>query len=150
ALENPLSLQVLFDEGLPLNSAALSASLRGYDPGLAAAHFEIDEEAAAAGQTFGLAGWGDHVIKLVAFDVPMPSEAVESCIRPAHYGPELKERARAHRAHAVLLYAGRDDSPLEQYVALAAVAGSLAPFGASAVLNETARTSFPAEALAAG
>ena len=32
------------------------------------------------------AGWGNHVVRLVGFDAPYPSEALEACVAPAHYG----------------------------------------------------------------
>jgi Domain of unknown function (DUF4261) len=77
----------------------------------------------------------------------MPSEAVEACVAPSHYPEELKQRARAHKAHIILYYAGYESSPVEQYVALAATAGVLARFGAIVVLNESGYTSFRAFAL---
>src|SRR5262249_41118036 len=93
------------------------------------------------------AGWGEHVIKVVGFDLPMPKEVVELCVAPSHYAQPLKDRARGHKSHALLWYAGRQGSVIEQFVALAAFAGALEGFGAVAVLNESARTSFPAAAL---
>ena len=92
-------------------------------------------------------GWGKHVVRCVGFDLPMPPEAVEACIAPSHYPQELKQRARSHKAHVILYYAGYEPSPVEQYVALAATAGVLARLGAIVVLNESGHTSFPAAAL---
>jgi len=97
---------------------------------------------------FGMIEWGKHVVRCVGFNLPMPQEAVEVCIAPAHYPQELKERARSHKAHVILYYAGYEPSPVEQYVALAATAGVLARLGAIVVLNESGHTSFPADALA--
>jgi len=59
-------------------------------------------------------------------------------------------QARAHRAHALLYYAGRATDALEQYLALAVVAGVLGREGGVVVLNESAHTSFPAGALDPG
>ena len=73
-------------------------------------------------QVFGLAGWGNHVVRLVGFDAPYPSEALEACVAPAHYGQDLKQQVRASRSHVILYYAGHEANPLDQYVALAAVA----------------------------
>ena len=147
AVESPLSLQVLFADGLTLSSEAVTKALRSYHPSMAKARCEIEPGLNQEGNVFGLAGWGKHVVKLVGFDLPMPAEAVEACVGPSHYGPELKQQARAHRGHLLLFYAGHEDDALEQYVALAAVAGALARLGALVVLNESARTSFPAQAL---
>ena len=54
---------------------------------------------------------------------------------------EEKDRQRAgNRGHVLLYYKGYETAPLEQYVALAAIAGTLIDQGATAVLNESART----------
>ena len=39
---------------------------------------------------------------------------------------DLKQQVRASRSHVILYYAGHEANPLDQYVALAAVAGALA------------------------
>jgi hypothetical protein len=145
--ESPLSLQVLFAGGLKLSADAVTQALRSYHPSLAKARCEIEPGLNKDGKVFGLAGWGKHVVKLVGFDLPMPAEAVEACVGPSHYPQELKQQARAHRGHLLLFYAGHEAEPLEQYVALAAVAGALTRLGALVVLNEAAHTSFPAKAL---
>ncbi len=147
AVENPLSLQVLFPDGLKLSSDAITKALRAYHPSMAKARCEIEPGMNQEGNVFGLAGWGKHVVKIVGFDLPMPAEAVEACVAPSHYPQELKQRARDHRGHLILFYAGHEDDALEQYVALAAVAGALARLGALVVLNESARTSLPAKVL---
>jgi hypothetical protein len=149
ALENPLSLQLLFADRFALDPDAITATMRGFDRSMRQATFEIEPEAAAKGTPYGLAAWGDHVIKFVGFDLPMPAEVLERCVAAAHYGPDLKQQARNHAAHMLLYYAGYDDTPLEQYVALAALSGALASHGAIVVANESGCTSFPAAALAA-
>jgi uncharacterized protein DUF4261 len=72
---------------------------------------------------------------------------VAKCIQPAHYPQEVKARALAHQAHSLLYYAGYEDDPREQYLALAVVAGVLGEAGALVVLNESARTSLPTSVL---
>lgn len=143
----PLSLQLLFAEPPDLDQEALTTELRSFDPSMAHARCELDPSAAAQGTPLGLIGWGPHQLRLVGFDVPMPAGPLEACIQGAHYGQELKQRARAHKAHLLLFHAGGDVQPMEQYVALAAVAGVLAAHGALVVLNEAARTSLPAAPL---
>lgn len=64
--------------------------------------------------------------------------------RASSLSPEVKEQVRATSANIILYYKGYDTSPLEQYVALAVVAGALSSMGAVAVLNESAHTSLPA------
>jgi hypothetical protein len=141
------TLQVLLTGTSKLDPRTVTAALRAYHPSLAQARCEVAEDLQQEGKTFGLAGWGEHVLQLVGFDVPMPREPVEQCVAPSHYGQNLKEQARAHKAHLLLWYVGRATDVLEQFVALAAFAGALADLGAIVVLNETAHTSFPAAAL---
>src|SRR5262249_41255966 len=117
------------------------------DPAMAKARCEVAAELSQEGKLFGLAGWGNHVIQLVGFDAPMPTDSVELCVAPSHYGQPLKEQARAHKSHVLLWYAGQEESVIEQFVALAAVAGGLDRFGAMVVLNESGHTSFPTAAL---
>lgn len=146
-IETPLSLQLLFDRRLRLQSSDVTASLQGFHGSMANARCEIDPTLGEEGKIFGIAGWANHVVKLVGFDLPMPAEAVESCVAPSHYPQELKDRARSHSGHLLLFYAGYESSPHEQYVALASAAGALSQFGAIVILNEAARTSLPAAAL---
>ena len=148
SIEDQLGLQVLFPETRLLDDTALTRTLRTFDKSMARARCELDEEISRDGNLFGLAGWGKHVVRLVGFGVPMPAAAVERCVAPAHYPAELKQRARAHGAHVLLCYAGHDPSPLEQYVALAAVAAMLGQHGALVVVNQAAQTSLPTSLLA--
>jgi hypothetical protein len=121
---------------------------QGFHPSLAEARFEVDARASATMEAeVGTARWSRHAVQVVVFGTPMPAAVVEPCVAPAHYGAELKAQARAHRAHALLFYAGEERDPLEQYVALGLVAVALATEGALVVLNESAHTSFPAQAL---
>jgi hypothetical protein len=144
ALDKLLSLQVLFPEPVVLESENMKAWLRVYDPELARAECEIDPATAAQGTPLGLAGWRNHVIQIVGFYVPYPAEGLERGLSGSHVTEEMKATARAHQAHVILYYAGYEESVLEQYVALAAVAGALAGLGASMVMNEHAMTSLPA------
>jgi hypothetical protein len=147
ACEQKLSLQVLFPVPVALESENLKGWLRAYDAELANATCEIDPETNAQGTPLGLAGWRNHVIQIVGFNGPWPSEAVEKCLSAVHCTPEMKETARGHQANVVLYYAGYEESVLEQYVAMAAVAGALAGLGATMVLNEAGLTSLPAGVL---
>lgn len=156
---DPPGFQLLFADLPSVPADALAAALRDYHPALAAATAEVvpvadlppgppvvspDGPPAAA---VGLAGWGPHAVKLILFHAPMPASAVEGCLRPALMPAEMKAEARAHRGHALLYYAGAEADPLERFVALGAVAGALARFGAVVTLNEEARAAIPAFAL---
>ena len=152
----PLSLQLVFPEPLPLDSAALSAYTREYHPEMAEAIVELlsvadfpqarelvsDHGPAVA--VVGLISWGAHVIKLAGFDAPMPYGPIDSCVVPALMPPEVKEDAAKHASHVLLYHAGPEPDVFERYLALTAVSGVLAQFGATAVLNEEARTACPA------
>ena len=141
AIENPLSLQVLFAAPLAVAEDTLTAALRAYHPSMGKARAEIAPDMA---EFLGLAGWDRHVVRLVGFNAPYPKESLEACVAPAHYAGAVKDEIRGHASHIILYYAGFETDPLEQYVALAAVAGAVAGFQAMAVLNEHARTSLPA------
>lgn len=148
AVEDPLSLQVLLAKSPKLDPLEVVQSLRGYDPAMKDAKCEVDQELNEGGRIFGLAGWGDHVIRLVGFDVPLPGDALQVCVEAARYDAALKAKAKAHQGHLLLYYAGYNDDPLEQYVALAAVAGALESIGAIVVLNSASATSLPIATLA--
>ncbi len=142
-IENGLSLQLLFNGPLP-DGAAITGAMRSYHACMANGRADVDREISQQGSLFGLAGWGQHVVKLVGFDTPMPAEAVENCVAPAHYDEEIKQQARTHTTHLLVFYAGKEMDPRKQYQALAAMAGVLSATGAILVLNEEARTSLPA------
>ena len=145
-IAQPLSLQVLFAEPLAITEAALADALCAYHPTMAKARAEIAPDMP---EFLGMAGWGKHVVRLVGFNAPYPKDALEACVAPSHYPAAMKEEVRAHASHIILYYAGFETDPLEQYVALAAVAGALTGFKALAVLNEHAHTSLPAGVFAA-
>jgi hypothetical protein len=152
---DPVGLQLLFDGPLALDAGEVQKALRDYHSEMAQATAELyfvpankpsppDDPDPAL---MGLLGWERHVVKVVGFTAPMPADAVRACVQPAHFDPQFKKLAYEHKSHVMLYYAGYESDPLEQHVALAAAAGALAYFGASFVLNETARTAIPAPVL---
>lgn len=143
-LTDPPGFGVLYELQPSLSADGLTRALRDYHPDLAGATAELFQEGAT---TLGLIGWGRHVVKFAIFDRPMPPEAVEKCVVPAHYDPALKEAAARHVAHVMLFYTGYEEDPHEQHVALAAAAAAVAHNGALVVVNEAGRTSIPAVAL---
>jgi hypothetical protein len=153
-LADPVGLQLLFDDYFALDAEQVQLALRDYHPEMADATAELfhappkpDGNKDDEPTLMGLLAWERHVVKVVGFAAPMPAEAVKACVQPAHIDPQYKRIAYEHKSHLMLYYAGYERDPLEQYVALAAAAGSLAYFGASFVLNETARTAVPAAVL---
>lgn len=155
SVTRPISYQMLFMGLLDLDEDALTLALRSYHPLLAAARAELlpvtlmDAPGEESHSLIGLAGWDRHVVKLVGFNTPIPESVFEACVRPAHFGMQLKQDAKRHASHALLFYAGYETDPLEQYVAMTIVASALARFNAILLLNESARTAFPAPALLA-
>jgi len=144
-IEEPLSLQVVFAEPKLPDPEQLLEALRSCHRSMRNARCEM--EVVRGGNMLGLLGWQKHVIRCVGFELPMPSQVVESCVAASHYSEELKQRARSHKAHMLLYYVGYDPSPLEQYVALAATAAAMDQLGAIAVFNEAGQTSLPSAAL---
>jgi hypothetical protein len=151
ALEDPLCLIVLFDDPPKFETVDLTRRLRDYHRSMLKGTFDVAKAGDEHQSAYGLAGWGEHVVRFLAFDAPVPEAVIENCVGPAHYKPPVKKRARNNRAHALLFYAGDEvTDPLEQYVALACVAGSLAGLEASVVVNEDAHSSLPIGVLAPG
>jgi len=151
----PLTLQLVFPGPLPLDPAQVARFVRGYAPEMAEAVVELVRadavpavrqlvtEAGPPVAVVGMVSWGAHVVRLAGFDAPMPYGPVASCIDPAMMPPEVKADAARHQSHVLLDHAGPEADPTEGYVALAGVAGALASLGATAVLNEEARTAVP-------
>jgi Domain of unknown function (DUF4261) len=154
--EDAASFQLLYPTPLNIDADSLTRYLREYDSELAQATAELVKVPAppplpgGSGGPPGLMGliaWGEHVVKVVGFESPMPVGVLDRCVRVAHYDPELKEAAYQHASHILLFYAGYESDVLEQHVALAASAAAIARFGALVTMNETACTSVPAPAL---
>lgn len=153
-LADPVGLQLLFDDVFALDAEQVALALRDYHAEMAEATAELfhvppkpDPKPGEEPAVMGLLAWERHVVKVVGFAAPMPADAVRACVQPAHIDPQFKRIAYDHKSHLMLYYAGYELDPLEQYVALAAAAGALAYFGASFVLNESARTAIPAAVL---
>lgn len=153
AIERPVSYQLLFLETLDIDADALTLALRAYHPSVGKARAELVEVVLEnvpeeeSHSLIGLVGWANHIVKIVGFNARIPDSVFETCVRPAHFDMQLKETARQHKSHLILYYAGFETDPLEQYVALTVTAAALARFNAILLLNEAARTAFPAEAL---
>lgn len=146
-IKDPLYFQILMERPFPLSSSKFMDAVQASHESMRDAQCQIDPELCHEGSMMGLIGWGDHVIRLVSLNCPMPAEETEWSIGAANYPEPLKTRARAHKCHVLLYYAGFESDPLEQYVALASVAGAMSRIGAIVVMNEMSHTSFPAEAL---
>jgi hypothetical protein len=142
-IKDPLTLQVLFAEPRSFETKELTRDLRTFDRSMDCGRCEVEDQLAKEGKLFGLAGWDKHIVRFFGFDIPMAADAVEACVAPAHYPQNVKDRARGHRAHANLFYAGYEASALEQYVALAATATVLGRVGGIVVTNARGHTSLP-------
>lgn len=144
---DPQALQLLFFDPPALDAEAITAFLRPHLPyatcELAPAPIGVVNADGPPASVVGLVTFGEHVIKLIHFDAPMPYGPVEACVGPAMIPPPLKVDSKQHKAHTLLYHTGETDA-LEQFVALCAVAGALARFDAIVVLNEEARTAVPA------
>jgi hypothetical protein len=151
----PLGLQILFATPPELAPDAVETVIRGYHPDMREAVIELRHIAntplattvvspdGPPASVIGLVRWGEHQLKFVSFDAPMPYGPVETCVGPGMLPPELKADARRHGAHLLLFHGGPHPDPLEQFVALAAVAGALSRFGGIVVLNEESRAAVP-------
>jgi len=145
---DPQSLQLLFFDPPAFDADAVTAFLRPHLPGatceLASAPSGVVNTDGPPASVVGLIAFGEHLVKLIHFDAPMPYGPVETCVGPAMIPPPMKVDAKQHKAHTLLYYAGTHADPLERFVAVCAVVGALARFDAIAVLNEEARAAVPA------
>ncbi|HVG58587.1 MAG TPA: hypothetical protein VNA24_08540 [Hyalangium sp.] len=151
--QEPLHLQVLFPQPVWLSADALMGRLREFHPSLAQARAEIMTGALIPGsdQLAQLARvwWDKHRVHIGFFPEPMPPGMLEQNIDFALYDEGLKARARAHTAHAVLVYKGEEKDPLEQYGVLAKIVAALVQLGAIVAVNPNGFTSYPAHDLTA-
>lgn len=145
--EPALSLQVLFPEGLHLSELGLTKALREHPLSEPHARVEIDQDCVANGTPLGLAGWGDHVIRWLGFNAPIPRDELAFSLQVSHCDQALKGLARQHESHLILYYAGYSEDPLSQYEALATFAGIFADMGALMVVNLHASSCLPADLL---
>ena len=140
----PLRLQVLFPKPPKLDGQAFIRTFERLHRSMLGAKLEVEEDAAGAR---GKAIWGRHIVEIFVRNHPMPKDAAERAIAPAHYRSDQKDQARAHGAYLLLNYRGSDPSPWNQYAALTAVASIFTRQGATTIANSDALTSVPASAL---
>jgi hypothetical protein len=96
----------------------------------------------------GLISWGKHVVKVMAFNSPMPSPPLSRTLAHTQFVPQqIKEVAGKHKAHWLFDYAGKEEHPTERFAATAMIVGAIANFGGIVALNEEARACIPASAL---
>ena len=145
---DPQALQLLFFDPPAFEAEAIAAFLRPHLPDavceLATAPAGVVNADGPPASVVGLVTSGEHAIKLIHFDAPMPYGPVESCVGPAMIPPPLKVDAKQHKAHTLLYHTGGGADAVERFVALCAVAGALARFDAIVVMNEEARAAVPA------
>lgn len=142
-----ISLQLLFPGDLSLDAFVLTKRLCAFHPAMNIANVEIDSGSQRTGNVTGRARWGMHLVEFAGTKSRMPSNVVDSCIKPAHYDGAIKQDARNHQSHVRLTYAGTNPSPIDRFIALTTVAGTLGSTGAVVVLNENARASLPIEVI---
>jgi hypothetical protein len=151
--QEPLHLQVLFPQPIWLGADELMGRLRESHPSLAEARAEIMTGALIPGSNrvaqLARVWWGKHTVHVGFFAEPMPPGMLEQTVDFALYDETLKARARAHTAHAVLVYKGEEKDPLQQYGVLAKIVAALVPLGAIVAVNPNGYTSYPAQDLTA-
>jgi len=149
----PLHLQVLFPEPLWLTADELTGRLRESHPSLALARAELMTGAIIPDSDnlaqLARVWWDKHTVHVGFFAEPMPPGMLQQTVDFALYDDALKARARAHTAHAVLVYKGEEKAPLEQYGVLAKIVAALVPLGAIVAVNPAGFTSYPAKDLTA-
>lgn len=151
--QDPLHLQVLFPQPVWLTAGELTSRLRELHPSLAQAHAEMMTGASIPGSDklaqMARVRWEKHTMHVAFFSEPMPPGMLEQTVDFALLDEALKARARAHTAHAILVYKGEEQDPLEQYRVLAKLVAALVPLGAIVAVNPNGFTSYPAHDLTA-
>jgi hypothetical protein len=142
-IKSPLSLVVLFSEKCPTDQVGLTKSLVDFHPSMNKARFELDSSHEDKSTLLGMLGWANHVVRCVGFNHWMPPAIVERCVLSSSWDSTIKQAALLHKAHAILFYAGYEESPHEQYVALATAAAVLHDHGGLMVVNDAAHTACP-------
>ena len=135
-----MSLQVAFAGPLPNQADALTRALQAYHPSMADARRTRYRRRPLAGP----GGLGRACGPLGRLQRAAARGHGRGLRGAGALPAEVKAEVRAHASHVLLYYTGHDADPLEQYVAVAAVAGALAEAGGVAVMNEHAHTSLPA------
>jgi len=150
------SLQLVYPEVWTFDAAAVDLAVRTYHPEFAEAILEwqsaegMPELRVAVSSdgppmvALGLLSWGGHIIRIVAFDSPMPYGPIASCVVPALMPTDVKQDAAAHRSHLLLYHGGPETDPHERMTGLTLAGAALSTLGATAILNEEARTAIPA------
>jgi hypothetical protein len=147
----PLSLQLLFEAPIMLMARTLEDALARLHPPLAKARVKVitgavGEDPNQIGQVAQIQ-WDEHTVDVASFKGRLPYPGMQRSVDMAHYAEEVKARAHAHTAYAVLVYQGEEKDPLEQYVALGMIAVAVGSLGTSVVLNTNAYSSSPTEVL---
>jgi hypothetical protein len=149
--EQHLHLQVLLSSEVLLSADMLMGLLRECHPCFAQVRAQV--MTGRLGPREGLFGqlarvqWDRHAVKVAFLGVPVPTDMMEQIGTFALYAEDLRTRARGHTAHAILVYEGEEQDPLEQYRVLAKIAVALLPLGALAVVNPDACSAYPADLL---
>ncbi|NUF50126.1 DUF4261 domain-containing protein [Gilliamella sp. ESL0250] len=137
SIENPLSLVVLFNDNLSFNRHKLLKTLRKVDSSMKNIRLPSSIEQITDGADT-LVAWGQHIIKIVGFNAPCPSEILQPCIENSQNTQELKQQVSNHQSHVILYYVGFEEDLVEQYVALTQFAVGFEYCDMSALINAKA------------
>lgn len=135
-----IGLNIVFSKPFSIESEQFKNRIKDFQPEFS--EVKIDEKL-NDGFYHSKISWGNHVVSVLIFGYPMPSEVLMACIDSATYDPSIKEEAKNHKAHALLHYMGSDASVMEQYIAMTSIAFCISNENALIIMNERARTSMP-------
>jgi hypothetical protein len=150
-----LTLQVLFSQHLNIDVGTFQEIVRGFAAELEEAsvewyslseHPELAQLVTGDGPPateVGIIHFGEHLVKLVQCDGPLPYGPMRTCVDTALMAPEDKQVAYQHLSHILLYEVSAAPDPLERQVAVAGIAAVLASLGGSTILNEEARAAAP-------
>jgi hypothetical protein len=127
---------------LPLAQIVPREKLERWYPG----HYNlaVEQDRPAGDMYLATVSFGEHAADIAGIANPLPPIVLERCLLPSHWDASFHRQARGMGAHVIISYSGASKDPIEQYMALYAVAAQWVPHGAFALFNEPAWTCHPA------
>ncbi len=102
------------------------------------------EEDPSSKTIHGFIEFEDHKILLLGNAARFPDHVMESCIHTAHWQNSFKEEILSTQATLNLVYAGKSQNPIENYIALYKIAACFYNDKLLGIINEPAWTYHPA------
>ncbi|MBW6465676.1 MAG: DUF4261 domain-containing protein [Brevefilum sp.] len=84
-----------------------------------------------------------HQLQMAGLAAPLPPGVIDRTVMVSPWGAQIKAAMRQHRAHISLVYAGQNPDPVEQMLALYALAGTFETEDLLGIVNPNAWNAHP-------